>query len=120
MGQRVTVDRANTVLYCDRWAETVEFYRTLLGFDVEFENDWFVEFHVGGDAYLSIADAARATIEPAGGRGVTLTLRTPDLDAANALLGERGVEVSAVKRRWGAAVFYCRDPEGHRLEFWSP
>ena len=120
MGQHVTVDRANTVLYCDRWAETTEFYRTVLGFDVEFENDWFVEFRVSGDAYVSIADATRATIETAGGRGVTLTFRTPDVRAANALLAERGVEVSAVNRRWDAEVFYCRDPEGHRLEFWSP
>jgi catechol 2,3-dioxygenase-like lactoylglutathione lyase family enzyme len=120
MGQRVTVDRANTVLYCERWAETAEFYRTVLGFEVEFENDWFVEFRVSGDAYVSIADVGRATIEPARGRGVTLTLRTPEARAAHAVLAERGVEVSPMKRRFGADVFYCHDPEGHRLEFWSP
>ena len=120
MGQRVTVDRANTVLYCEKWVETTAFYRTALGLDVEFENDWFVEFRVSGDAYISVADAARATIESARGRGVTLTLRTPDVHAAHALLVDRGVDVSAMKRRFGAEVFYCRDPEGHRLEFWSP
>jgi catechol 2,3-dioxygenase-like lactoylglutathione lyase family enzyme len=118
MDEGVKVERANTVLYCTRWAETVEFYRSVLAFDVEFENDWFVEFRVARDAYLSIADAARTTIEPAGGRGLTITLRTPDVSAVNALLAARGVEVSDVARRWNADVFYCRDPEGHRLEFW--
>ena len=118
MDEGVSVERANTVLYCTRWAETVEFYRTVLAFEVEFENDWFVEFRVAGDAYLSIADASRATIEPAGGRGLTITLRTSDVHATHALLAARGVEVSHVARRWSAEVFYCRDPEGHRLEFW--
>src|SRR5215204_1585076 len=68
--QRVNVDRANTVLYCDEWVATMAFYRDVLGFEVEHETDWFVEFRVAGDAYLSIADTRRTTIVAVGGKGV--------------------------------------------------
>ena len=35
----VTVRRSNTILYTDRWAETVAFYRDSLSLTVEFENE---------------------------------------------------------------------------------
>ena len=116
--QRVSVDRVNTVLYCDRWAATVDFYRELLGFDVAHESDWFVEFRATGGAFLSIADASRATIEAVGGKGVTLTFHTDALAETRALLDGNGVATTPISRRWGADVFYCHDPEGHRIEFW--
>jgi len=117
--QSLRVDRANTVLYCDAWAETVAFYRELLGFDVEHDSDWFVEFRLTDDAFLSIADARRATIDAVGGRGITLTLHTGGISAARELLTGRGVAATPITRRWGADVFYCHDPEGHRIELWS-
>ena len=116
---QVSVDRVNTVLYCDRWAQTVAFYRELLGFDAVHETDWFVEFRLTGDAFVSIADAHRATIDAVGGKGMTLTLHTRALPETRALLDGRGVATTPITRRWGADVFYCRDPEGHRIEFWS-
>ena len=58
----LSIERTNTVLYCERWLETVAFYRTVLGLRVAFENDWFVEFQLAGSSFLSIADASRATI----------------------------------------------------------
>ena len=117
--QRVSIDRANTVLYCDEWAATVVFYRELLGLEVAHETDWFVEFRLTTDAFVSIADAGRATIDAVGGKGVTLTLHTDALVATRALLDDRGVATTPISRRWGADVFYCHDPEGHRIEFWS-
>jgi catechol 2,3-dioxygenase-like lactoylglutathione lyase family enzyme len=115
----VKVDRANTVLYCDEWVATVAFYREVLGFEVEHETDWFVEFRVAGDAYLSIADARRATIDAVAGKGITLTLHTSALAETRAYLEGDGVAATPITRRWGAEVFYCHDPEGHRIEFWS-
>jgi catechol 2,3-dioxygenase-like lactoylglutathione lyase family enzyme len=115
----VKVDRANTVLYCDEWVATVVFYRDVLGFEVEHETDWFVEFRVAGDAYLSIADARRATIDAVAGKGITLTLHTSALAETRAYLEGDGVAATPITRRWGAEVFYCHDPEGHRIEFWS-
>lgn len=112
-------DRTNTILYCRRWAQTVRFYRERLQFSVAFENDWFVEFRLNDNTFLSVADAARATIEAVDGQGVTLAWRVDDVHAAQAFCAAAGVATTAVQRRWGARVFYCHDPEGHRIEFWS-
>lgn len=115
----LSVERVNTILYCRRWAETVEFYRDLLGLKPGFANEWFVEFSLGGGSYLSIADAARASIEPADGQGLTLSLEVRELTEVRRWLEERGVEPGEVRRRFGSPVFDVCDPEGHRLEFWS-
>lgn len=118
--RRVIVDRANTVLYCRRWSETVAFYRDVLAFETAFANDWFVEFRIGGDVgFLSVADAARASVGAVEGRGITLAWRTPDLAAAHAHLAGAGVAVTPIERRWGAIAFFCHDPEGNRVELWA-
>ena len=115
----LSIERTNTVLYCERWPETVEFYRTALSLRVAFENDWFVEFQLSSSTFLSVADASRATIDAVDGKGVTLTWQVADLDATRTIFAARGVDVTEIKSRWGARVFYCRDPEGHRIELWS-
>ena len=116
---RVRVDRVNTVLYCDAWADTVAFYRDRLELDVEHDSDWFVEFRLNDRAFLSVADASRATIDAVGGQGITITMQTDDVAATRSLLEAVGIETTPITRRWGADVFYCHDPEGHRIEFWS-
>jgi catechol 2,3-dioxygenase-like lactoylglutathione lyase family enzyme len=111
--------RTNTILYCREWAATVLFYRHLLGLPVGFENDWFVEFRLNDGAYLSIADARRASIASVKGQGITLAWQIRDLAEMHAQLHAAGAPVTRIQRRWGAWVFYCHDPEGHRLEFWT-
>ena len=112
---------ANTILYCRRWRETVDFYRQVLGLEIRFENDWFVEFHLTDGAHLSIADETRASIASVAGQGVTLALRVDDVDAAWHWLRARGAGPGPVHHHgWGARVCYFHDPEGHRLELWSP
>ena len=111
--------RANTILYCRAWAATVAFYRHLLGLPVGFENDWFVEFRLNDGAYLSIADARRASIAAVAGQGITLAWQIHDLAEMHAHLHAAGEPVTPIRRRWGAWVFYCHDPEGHRIEFWT-
>lgn len=115
----LSIDRTNIILYCRNWYDTVAFYRSQLRLPVDFENDWFVEFRLTPDSYLSIADSRRATIRPVHGQGMTLTLRVPDINAVQTQLQRRGVELTPIRRKWGALVFYCHDPEGHRLEFWQ-
>lgn len=66
---------SNTILYCRRWAETVDFYRRVLGLPVNVEKDWFVEFRLPDTSFVSVADASRASIDSAAGAGITLTLR---------------------------------------------
>ena len=48
----IAVQRTNTILYCRRWAATVQFYRDQLRLPVAFANDWFVEFQLNAAAYL--------------------------------------------------------------------
>jgi uncharacterized glyoxalase superfamily protein PhnB len=79
-----------------------------------------VEFQLTANGYLSIADAARATIAAVAGQGITLAWQLSDLDAAHQRLLAEGVSVTEIQQKWGARVCYFRDPEGHRLELWTP
>jgi catechol 2,3-dioxygenase-like lactoylglutathione lyase family enzyme len=114
------VVRANVILYCERWAETSAYYRSLLGDDaVTFENEWFVELAVGDGSFVSIADAARATVAPAGGAGITLSWQVEDVRRTRDELIANGFEPSEVGHRFGSPVVDLFDPEGHRIELWS-
>lgn len=113
------VDRTNTILYCRHWHATVGFYRDDLGLDVVHTTDWFVEFRLIGESYLSIADAARATIDDVGGQGMTLSLHVADLSTTRRRLIERGLDPSDARTVWNADVCYLVDPEGHRIEVWA-
>lgn len=113
------VKRANTILYCRKWQETVRFYADTLGLQPSFSNEWFVEFVLNEGARLSVANAARASIKSSGGQGITVTLQVDDSRLVHAELLTAGASPTPLKKRWGADVFYVTDPEGNRLEFWS-
>ena len=117
--ENLFIERTNTVLYCERWRETAEFYRSVLRLAVSFESEWFVEFHLTSSSFVSIADASRATVGAVNGEGITLTWQVAELATTRTMLEARGVDATPIQRRWGANVFYCHDPEGHRIEFWS-
>ena len=111
---------ANTILYCQRWQETVAFYQNDLQLPVTFASDWFVEFQLGGTAHLSVADERRASIKSSQGAGITLTFQVESADETWTYLQSQGLQVEPLKNHaWGARVFYFYDPEGHRLEIWS-
>ncbi|MFZ1982824.1 MAG: VOC family protein, partial [Desulfatitalea sp.] len=96
------VRRTNTILYCRRWAETVQFYRDVLGLTVRHTTDWFVEFQVAGQSFVSIADAARTTIPAAQGAGITLSWQVVDLEGFHRHLSDHGAAPSAITTRWRA------------------
>jgi catechol 2,3-dioxygenase-like lactoylglutathione lyase family enzyme len=111
----------NTILYCRRFDETAGFYSRRLELPVTFRCDWLVEFRTSADARLSVADERRARVKSAEGAGITITLQVADVDRTRAWLRARGVVVSApVSHPWGARLCRFHDPEGHRLEIWSP
>jgi predicted enzyme related to lactoylglutathione lyase len=121
VGNWFSIKRVNTILYCRKWQETVCFYKQDLSLPVTFSTDWFVEFQFGAGACLSIADEARATISSGRGAGITLTCQVENADEAWLRLRNIGLVSEPVKDHpWGARVFYLFDPEGHRLEIWSP
>jgi len=110
---------ANTILYCSRWRESVEFYSTGLGLTVLSTRDWFVEFRLNNSARLSIADETRSSIKSAGGMGITVSMAVDDIQSTYATLKKKNLNPTPIKNLWGARVFYLHDPEGNRLEFWS-
>ncbi|MCB9152308.1 MAG: VOC family protein [Caldilineaceae bacterium] len=113
------IQRNNTILYCQQWDATMRFYGDLLRLPVTFANDWFVEFQLTDGAFLSIANAARATIKPAQGHGITLSWRVDDIALAHQQLRGAGIEATPITAKWGARVLYFHDPEGHRIELWQ-
>ena len=111
--------RTNTILYCEKWSETVAFYRDALGFKVATERDWFVEFQLTDDSYLSVAHAEKTSISPVEGQGITLTWEVVDVNSLADKLKEIGIETTDVKQNWGALSCIFHDPEGHRIEIWQ-
>lgn len=111
--------RSNTILYCDRWTDTVAFYRSVLGLAVALERDWFIEFTLHDGAFLSVADAQRATVPAGNGAGITLSWQVDELATLRDVLIERGAEPMPIQPRWGADSFTVLDPSGNRLEFWT-
>jgi catechol 2,3-dioxygenase-like lactoylglutathione lyase family enzyme len=113
------IARANTILYCRHWQKTVEFYRDILGLTSRRFSDWMVEFELTGTSFISIADAARATVGASGGDGITLSWQVQDPDALRGRLAVLNVTAGPIQNRWGSRFFYFHDPEGHRLEAWT-
>ncbi|MEZ4866977.1 MAG: hypothetical protein R3C14_36985 [Caldilineaceae bacterium] len=113
------IARTNTILYCAQWAATVTFYRDQLALPVTHATDWFVEFHLGAESYLSVADSGRATIRNVQGQGITLSWQVTDLATIQRQLDALGITTTPIKRKWGADVLYLHDPEGHRIELWA-
>lgn len=111
---------ANTILYCRKWQKTVDFYRDILGLTGRWLSDWMVEFALTETSFISIADAARATVGASGETGITLSWRVSDLDALHGRLAGLNVTAGPIQHRWGTRFFYFHDPEGHRIEAWIP
>ena len=115
----LSLQRSNTILYCRHWIETVRFYKKQMCLQAAFENDWFVEFQLTDTSFLSIANSARATIPDVRGQGITLAWEVRNLEQVKERLEMQEISTTPIQRRWNALVFYCYDPEGHRLEFWA-
>jgi predicted enzyme related to lactoylglutathione lyase len=113
------IGRSNTILYCNRWESSVRFYKEVFNLPVTLEKEWFVEFQLTGDGYLSVADAKCTSVKGADGAGVTLSWKVENLEAVHKQLQSSGVDVGPLNRIWGARHFFLMDPEGNRIELWS-
>jgi catechol 2,3-dioxygenase-like lactoylglutathione lyase family enzyme len=113
------IKSTNTILFCKKWEETVEFYRTVLKLPVIFSNEWFVEFKLNEISRVSVADEARTSIKSSGGKGITISLQVADIEQTRDELIEAGLRATPIKDVWGAKVTYVHDPEGNRFEYWS-
>ena len=114
------LQRTNTILYCHLWAETLAFYTDIFDFKITHQIEWFVEFQLTSSSFLSIANAKHTSIESVNGQGITLSWQIEDVYKVHDSLQKSGIQVTNIKKKWDANLFYLHDPEGHRIELWQP
>ena len=121
-------------LYCDDLSRTARFYRDVAGMTELFADDRLVALDAGEGTVLLLFRRG-ATREPAvlpdgrvipghDGHGPLNLALAVDADALREVrrrLAAAGVAVeSEVQWPRGGTSLYCRDPEGHSLEFATP
>jgi len=110
----------NTILYCRDFDKALDFYQNVLNLKINFKTDWFVEFHLTKNGYLSIADGIRKTTISLGNCDcMTLSFQVKDLKQKYDYFRKMGIQVSKIKSVWNEKSFFIHDPEGHRIEFWD-
>lgn len=118
----------HTVILCDRLAETRAFYRDVMGFAIEVDQESWVSFRVGG-ALLSLrrrgvwAVADDGPFTP-GSASVQLAFRVPPpaVAAAHAELVARNVPILRPPTdipSWRHSTLFFRDPEGNIIEIYA-
>jgi predicted enzyme related to lactoylglutathione lyase len=113
------IKSANIILYCKKWSETVDFYKTAFALPITASTEWFVEFKLTRTSRLSVADESRTSIKSGNGRGITIGIQVRNIETTRTRLENAGLEPTAIKEIWGAKAFYVFDPEGNRIELWS-
>jgi uncharacterized glyoxalase superfamily protein PhnB len=117
----------SVLLYVGDLETSLQYYRDLLGFTVNF----VAPAEEGGVAGLRMGDIAlilhsdrdtRPGYLPASGargRGVILHVEVDDVDRYHGELVKRGVEISLgpTDQSWGARAMYLYDPDGYNLSF---
>jgi len=103
----------------DHLARSRDFYRDLLGFEVVFENSWYVQMHHPKQPAAQIAFVQRdhdSVPKPYGTRpqGVLVTVELDDVDACHAHARALGIEpvYALVSEVWGQRHFMVEDPNG--------
>lgn len=105
--------------YVRNFQGVVEFYRDMLGLEVEHLNDGFVRFRTASGFMLAF-HYAEQPIAPR--PRPEIHFEVPDVDAAYAELQARGVkfESAPADTPWGQRMAACLDPAGLSIEFISP
>ncbi len=105
-------------IFCFKWKECVEFYKTTLGLPVFFEDEnlGWAQFDVGG-TYIGVERCDRQDKESSDlvGRFVGVSIQVEDIDAEYRQLGEKGVEFRGPpeKQPWGGTLLHLEDPDGN-------
>jgi catechol 2,3-dioxygenase-like lactoylglutathione lyase family enzyme len=104
---------------CDDLGASRDFYRNLLGFEVIFENAWYVQMAHPKQPAAQIAFVLRdhdsvPKAYQARAQGVLVTVELDDVDACHAHARALGVEpvYPLVSEVWGQRHFMVADPNG--------
>lgn len=119
--KKLPVESFHTILPCRRWDACVSFYRDVLGFEAVDIRPGFIEVEVAPGCRIGLLRRTKDDGAESPDASVILTFRVANVDEIYNTLSARCREVSPIKPHpWGARLFDLRDPEGRRLEFWTP
>lgn len=111
----------HTVLLCSKWESCVSFYRDVLGLRSVEARDGFVEVEVVEGSFIGLIRSPGDSTSEACSTPVILSFRVDNTDELHAILSKQHRGIGAVRLHpWGVRLFEMRDPEGRRLEFWTP
>jgi catechol 2,3-dioxygenase-like lactoylglutathione lyase family enzyme len=123
----MAVNRVVTNILSDRLAETRDFFKELLGFQVNFDEDWYVHLSAPGNPALEVAVWRRDhELIPETYRqrpaGAILTVVVDDVDAVHERAGALGLTVVAPPRDqfYGQRSCLLLDPNGLVVDISTP
>jgi len=112
--------KMNAGIITSKLAESKAFYTKVLGFDVVFENEFYLLLNApGGHASLSFLLPNHPSQQPLfrkafQGQGIYLTIEVEDVDKLYAVIKKKGVPIKIELRDepWGDRHFAIEDPNG--------
>lgn len=123
----MTFSRMMTNLCSDKLAESRDFYVSLLGFEVNYDSDWYVQLRSPGNAEtgLGIIDRRNELVPPpfrSAPTGIYLTFVVPDVDAVFVQAKALGLTIVQEPRNefYGQRRFLTVDPNGCLIDICSP
>ncbi len=110
----------NAGIITAKLGETKEFYTSILGLTIKFENEWFVLLQTpDGEDMISFLQPGHPSQQPVfqssfTGKGVYLTMEVEDVDEVYAQIKRKGIpiEVELRNETWGDRHFAIVDPNG--------
>lgn len=123
----MTFSRILTNICSDRLSESRDFYVALLGFEVNYDSDWYVQLRcpTNHELEFGIIDRTHALV-PTGFQnaptGMYVTFVVPDVDAVFAKAKALGLAIFQEPRNefYGQRRFLTVDPNGCLIDVCSP
>lgn len=106
-----------TWIYTLQLAETARFYAETLALEQVLDQGFCRVFRTSATSFIGLCQRPDRHVEP---KGVIMSLITPDVDGWHARLKELGADIENPPRYSESAkayAFFCRDPNGYRIEF---
>lgn len=112
--------KLNAGIITSKLAESKKFYTELLGFEITFENEFYLLMHTPGHqagiSFLLPNHPSQQSLfhKPFQGQGVYLTIEVDDVDKVYQTLKNKGIPIKIELRNepWGDRHFAIEDPNG--------
>lgn len=108
--------RMDLTISTHKLEQSKEFYMEYLGFQLVFENDWYIELLAKGSTTMGVSFVAPdlSAGEKFTGQGMILSFEVADVDAEYARLKEAGIMIceELKDKPWGERSFVINDPNG--------